>query len=76
MKEGAAVTGLVIAGISLMIVSFTGNPIYDPIGSIFVGSFLGVVSICLFLQEHIQIHVVVVYVWAALLFRSLNNCRQ
>ena len=43
MKDGAAVTGLMIAGISLTTVSITGNPIYDPIGSIFVGTLLGVV---------------------------------
>ena len=53
MKDGAAVTGLVIAGISLIAVSITGNPIYDPIGSMFVGSLLGMVSIYVCL-DHIK----------------------
>ena len=43
MKDGAAVAGLVIASMSLIAVSITGNPIYDPIGSIFVGNLLGMV---------------------------------
>lgn len=47
MEDGAAVTGLVIAGMSLVAVSVTGNPIYDPIGSIFVGNLLGMVAIFL-----------------------------
>ena len=47
-QDGAAVTGLVIAGASLVAVNMTGNPIYDPIGSIVVGNLLGMVSgICL-----------------------------
>lgn len=47
MEDGAAVTGLMIAGISLVAVSMTGNPIYDPIGSILVGNLLGIVAIFL-----------------------------
>lgn len=47
MEDGAAVTGLVIAGVSLVAVSITGNPIYDPIGSIFVGNLLGMVAVFL-----------------------------
>ena len=43
MKDGAAVAGLVIASMSLIAVSITGNPIYDPIGSILVGNLLGMV---------------------------------
>ncbi|XP_010696087.2 metal tolerance protein C4 [Beta vulgaris subsp. vulgaris] len=46
-EDGAAVTGLVIAGASLMAVNATGNPIYDPIGSIIVGNLLGLVAIFL-----------------------------
>ncbi|CAL1373937.1 unnamed protein product [Linum trigynum] len=46
-EDGAAVTGLVIAGASLVAVSATGNPIYDPIGSIIVGNLLGMVAIFL-----------------------------
>ncbi|KAG0452086.1 hypothetical protein HPP92_025871 [Vanilla planifolia] len=42
-EDGAAVTGLVIAGASLVSVQSTGNPIYDPIGSIIIGNLLGMV---------------------------------
>ncbi|KAL3528501.1 hypothetical protein ACH5RR_007823 [Cinchona calisaya] len=46
-EDGAAVTGLAIAAASLVAVNTTGNPIYDPIGSIIVGSLLGMVAIFL-----------------------------
>ncbi|XP_059456847.1 metal tolerance protein C4 [Corylus avellana] len=46
-EDGAAVTGLVIAGASLVAVNSTGNAIYDPIGSIVVGNLLGMVAIFL-----------------------------
>ncbi|KAL8223580.1 hypothetical protein R6Q57_019055 [Mikania cordata] len=46
-EDGAAVTGLLIAATSLVAVKMTGNPIYDPIGSIIVGHLLGVVAIFL-----------------------------
>lgn len=44
MQDSAAVTGLVIAGASLVAVNTTGNAIYDPIGSIIVGNLLGMVN--------------------------------
>lgn len=43
VQDGAAVTGLAIAAASLVAVKITGNPIYDPIGSIVVGNLLGMV---------------------------------
>jgi hypothetical protein len=43
VQDGAAVTGLLIAGASLVAVNSTGNAIYDPIGSIIVGNLLGMV---------------------------------
>ncbi|KAL9274771.1 Metal tolerance protein C4-like protein, partial [Drosera capensis] len=46
-EDGAAVTGLAIAAASLVAVNVTGNPIYDPIGSIIVGNLLGIVAIFL-----------------------------
>ncbi|XP_062157355.1 metal tolerance protein C4 [Alnus glutinosa] len=46
-EDGAAVTGLLIAGASLVAVNSTGNAIYDPIGSIIVGNLLGMVAIFL-----------------------------
>ncbi|MCH79803.1 metal tolerance protein C4-like [Trifolium medium] len=39
-EDGAAVTGLAIAGASLVAVHYTGNAMYDPIGSILVAIFL------------------------------------
>ena len=55
MQDGAAVTGLVIAAASLVAVNLTGNPIYDPIGSIIVGNLLGVVHIFI-IHSNILIH--------------------
>ncbi|XP_027126767.1 metal tolerance protein C4-like isoform X1 [Coffea arabica] len=46
-EDGAAVTGLAIAAASLVAVNTTGNPVYDPIGSIIVGNLLGMVAIFL-----------------------------
>ncbi|GAB2225500.1 hypothetical protein Droror1_Dr00006294 [Drosera rotundifolia] len=46
-EDGAAVTGLAIAAASLVAVNATGNPIYDPIGTIIVGNLLGIVAIFL-----------------------------
>uniref|UniRef100_A0A2P2ILP6 Cation efflux protein transmembrane domain-containing protein n=1 Tax=Rhizophora mucronata TaxID=61149 RepID=A0A2P2ILP6_RHIMU len=46
-EDGAAVTGLAIAGASLVAVNSTGNAIYDPIGSIIVGNLLGMVAVFL-----------------------------
>ncbi|PIM97936.1 Mitochondrial Fe2+ transporter MMT1 [Handroanthus impetiginosus] len=46
-EDGAAVTGLAIAGASLVAVNTTGNAIYDPVGSIIVGNLLGMVAIFL-----------------------------
>ncbi|KAJ7553227.1 hypothetical protein O6H91_06G089100 [Diphasiastrum complanatum] len=47
MEDSAAVAGLLIAGVALTAASITGNPIWDPIGSILVGNLLGVVAIFL-----------------------------
>ncbi|KAI3867093.1 hypothetical protein MKX03_028244 [Papaver bracteatum] len=46
-EDGAAVAGLLVAAASLVAVNRTGNPIYDPIGSIVVGNLLGMVAIFL-----------------------------
>jgi hypothetical protein len=45
MEDGAAVAGLAVAGLALAAVEFTGQRIWDPIGSIVVGQLLGVVCI-------------------------------
>jgi len=44
-QDGAAVAGLAVAGLALAAVEFTGQRIWDPIGSIVVGQLLGVVCI-------------------------------
>ncbi|GKV26728.1 hypothetical protein SLEP1_g35976 [Rubroshorea leprosula] len=46
-EDSAAVTGLAIAAASLVAVKTTGNPIYDPVGSIIVGNLLGMVAVFL-----------------------------
>lgn len=43
-------TGLAIAGLALTAAHYTGNPIWDPIGSIVVGNLLGAVSMVLFID--------------------------
>jgi hypothetical protein len=50
VQDGAAVTGLLIAGASLVAVNNTGNAIYDPIGSIIIGNLLGMVRDVSFLS--------------------------
>ncbi|BBN11950.1 solute carrier family 30 (zinc transporter), member 9 [Marchantia polymorpha subsp. ruderalis] len=47
MEDGAAVTGLGIAACALAAAHYTGNPMWDPIGSIVVGNLLGGVAIFL-----------------------------
>ncbi|KAG6545589.1 hypothetical protein Mapa_012939 [Marchantia paleacea] len=47
MEDGAAVTGLGIAACALAAAHYTGNPMWDPIGSIIVGNLLGGVAIFL-----------------------------
>lgn len=42
-QDGAACAGLGIAAIALAAAEITGNPMWDPIGSILVGNLLGVV---------------------------------
>ncbi|CAK9869874.1 unnamed protein product [Sphagnum jensenii] len=62
MEDGAAVAGLAVAGLALAAVEFTGQRIWDPIGSIVVGQLLGVVAIFL-IQRNRQ----------ALLGRSIDD---
>ncbi|KAL2610442.1 hypothetical protein R1flu_029015 [Riccia fluitans] len=62
MEDGAAVTGLGIAALALAAAHYTGNPMWDPIGSIVVGNLLGVVAIFL-IQRNRQ----------ALLGRSMDD---
>jgi zinc transporter 9 len=61
-QDGAAVAGLAVAGLALAAVEFTGQRIWDPIGSIVVGQLLGVVAIFL-IQRNRQ----------ALLGRSIDD---
>ncbi|KAK9805865.1 hypothetical protein WJX73_010318 [Symbiochloris irregularis] len=51
LEDGAAVTGLIIAALSIAMVHITGNPIYDGIGSITIGVLLGVTAWYLIAQN-------------------------
>lgn len=44
LEDGAAVLGLVIAAIGILLAYATGNPMWDSIGSIIVGAILGFVA--------------------------------
>ncbi|KAL5481522.1 hypothetical protein EMCRGX_G021701 [Ephydatia muelleri] len=44
LEEGAAITGIFVATISVMLSYLTLNPIYDAVGSIAIGGLLGAVS--------------------------------
>ncbi|XP_028397753.1 zinc transporter 9-like [Dendronephthya gigantea] len=46
-EDGAAVTGLLIAASCLGLTSYTGNVVYDAVGSIAIGGLLGAVAIFL-----------------------------
>lgn len=46
-EDSAALTGIVIAIVSALLVQFTGNIVYDAIGSILVGFLLGFIAISL-----------------------------
>jgi zinc transporter 9 len=47
VEDSAAVSGVLIAGASLYMTHYTGNPIYDAIGSISIGGLLGIVALFL-----------------------------
>jgi zinc transporter 9 len=44
LEDGAAVLGVVLAGIGLAIAYVTGNPIYDAVTSLIIGVLLGVIA--------------------------------
>lgn len=46
-EDGAAVLGIMIAFTSIILTSFTGNYLWDPIGSIIIGILLGIVAVVL-----------------------------
>jgi solute carrier family 30 (zinc transporter), member 9 len=47
LEDGAAVTGVAIAAICVALTWFTGNPVFDSIGSIIIGLMLGVIAVLL-----------------------------
>lgn len=47
VEDGAAVTGLLIAASCLGLASYTGNAVYDAVGSIAIGGLLGAIAIFL-----------------------------
>lgn len=47
LEDCAGVTGVLIAGTCIGLTNFTGNPIFDPIGSLLIGTLLGGVAVFL-----------------------------
>lgn len=50
-EDGLAVIGVVVAATSLLLTKYTGNHIYDAIGSIVIGVSLGVVALILIIKN-------------------------
>ncbi len=51
LEDGAAVLGLVLAGVGIVLTYLTGNPIFDALASIVVGLLLGAIAIYLVFQN-------------------------
>lgn len=43
-EDGVACAGVVVAAACIQLTSFTGNPVYDAMGSMIIGTMLGAVS--------------------------------
>ncbi len=51
LEDGAAVLGVTIAGITIALIHFTGNPIWDGVGSLTIGLLLGCVAVFLVIKN-------------------------
>lgn len=47
LEDAVAVLGLIVAFVSILLAKYTGNPIWDSIGSILIGLLLGIMAIIL-----------------------------
>ncbi len=47
LEDGAAVFGVLVAGLGIGLTEVTGNPVFDSLGSIFIGLLLGAIAIAL-----------------------------
>ena len=51
LEDGAAVLGLILAGLGIVAAYLTGNPIFDAMGSIVVGTVLGAIAVHLIVEN-------------------------
>lgn len=54
-EDGLAVIGVAIAALSLLLAKYTGNHIYDAIGSIIIGVSLGIVALILIVKNRVYL---------------------
>jgi len=54
-EDGLAVIGVAIAAFSLLLAKYTGNHVYDAIGSIIIGISLGVVALILIVKNRVYL---------------------
>jgi zinc transporter 9 len=51
LEDGAAVLGLVLATVGILLAWLTGNPVFDALASITVGALLGIIAVVLMVEN-------------------------